>query len=692
MPCLIDFGRDICGRPDAAAAREWLCTNGLGGFASGTVAGVLTRRYHGLLVAALAPPLGRTLLVAKADETVEYAGLRRALGTNRWADGTVDPAGHRDLERFRLDGTTPVWTYAVADALLEKRVWMEPGANTTYVTWRLVRGGGPLALEARVFVNYRDYHATTRGDGWTMRVTPVPSGVSVVAYEGARPVLLLARADGGAAEVAPAHTWHHRFELSRERERGLDAQDDHLHAATVRATLGPGETLTLAASAEAAPSPDGAAAWRRRTAHEADVLERWRRAAGPAAPGWIEHLALAADQFVVRRPLPDDADGGRTLIAGYHWFGDWRRDTMIALPGLTLATGRPEIAARVLRTFARFVDRGMLPNRFPDGGEAPEYNTVDASLWYFEAVRAYRAATGDAGLVKELYPVLEEMVRRHVEGTRHGIRVDPADGLLASGEPGVQLTWMDAKVGDWVVTPRRGKAVEINALWYNALVAMAGFAGELGRPAARWESLAARVAASFDRFWNADRGCCFDVVDGPDGDDPALRPNQIFALALPESPLSAERQRAVVDACARRLLTSYGLRSLAPGERAYHGRYGGDALARDGAYHQGTVWAWLLGPFALAHARAHGDREAARAFLEPLAHHLGDYGLGSIAEVFDGDAPFAPGGCIAQAWSVAETLRAWRELSGPPPAPAPAARGESRRSVRVSKEPRARRR
>jgi predicted glycogen debranching enzyme len=351
------------------------------------------------------------------------------------------------------------------------------------------------------------------------------------------------------------------------------------------------------------------------------------------------------------------------VIAGYPWFGDWGRDTMIALPGLAVATGRTEVAGRILRTFAAFVDRGMLTNRFPDRGEAPEYNTADATLWYFEAIRACHAATGDDGLLKDLFPVLESVVEWHVRGTRYGIAVDPTDGLLRSGEDGVQLTWMDARVGDRVVTPRTGKAVELNALWYNALRAMASFARRLGRSAQRWDDRAARVATGFGRFWSERAGYCHDVIDGPDGDDLSLRPNQIFAVSLPASPLPADRQRGVVDACARHLLTSHGLRSLAPDDARYRGRYGGDPAARDGAYHQGTVWAWLLGPFALAHFRVHGDRDAARAFLEPLAHHLGDHGVGSIAEIFDGDPPFRPDGCIAQAWSVAETLRAWQALS-----------------------------
>jgi predicted glycogen debranching enzyme len=387
----------------------------------------------------------------------------------------------------------------------------------------------------------------------------------------------------------------------------------------------------------------------------------------------VRQLVLAADQFVARRPLADEPEG-MTVIAGYHWFGDWGRDTMIALPGLALATGRPDLAARVLRTFARFLDRGMLPNRFPDQGEAPEYNTVDATLWWFEAVRATHAATGDDGLLKDLWPALEAVVDWHRRGTRYGIAVDPVDGLLRAGEPGVQLTWMDAKVGDWVVTPRVGKPVEINALWYNALRAMAGFARRLHGSVRDWEAAADRVRDAFERFWCEPAGHCYDVLEGPGGDDRSLRPNQVFAVALPESPLSADRQRRVVDACACHLLTSHGLRSLAPGDPAYRGAYGGDQTQRDGAYHQGTVWGWLLGPFALAHARAHGDRQAARALLEPLGHHLADYGVGSIAEIFDGEPPFAPRGCVAQAWSVAETLRAWQALSGDGPARRGAAR------------------
>ncbi len=661
MSSPLAWGRETCGDLGAAESREWLCANGIGGFASGTVAGNPTRRYHGLLVAALQPPLGRTLLAAQVHETLEYDGQRQPLATSRWAGGTITPDGYRHNESFRLDGTTPIWTYACGDALVEKRVWMEPGANTPYVCYRVLRARGPVGLALRVLVNYRDYHSTTRAGDWEMAVARVPHGVRVTAFNGARPLVLLA----AGAEARPAHTWFRDFDLARESERGLDHLDDALHAVTFEAELAPGASLTLVASAEAAPALDGEAAWQRRGQHEARVLQRWM-AAGPqrpAAPGWIRQLVLAADQFIARRATPEDPEG-LTILAGYHWFGDWGRDTMIALPGLTLTTGRPEAARSILTTFARFVDRGMLPNRFPDAGEAPEYNTVDATLWYFEAIRAYHESTGDDGLLKELFGILEGIVAAHREGTRYGIRVDPADGLLASGEPGVQLTWMDARVGDWVVTPRTGKAIEVNALWYNALRAIASFAERLNKPAGEYRTLASRVAAGFERFWYGPGGYCHDVIDTPVGDDATLRPNQILAVSLPESPLSAERQRAVVDALASRLLTSCGLRSLSPEHPQYQGRYGGDQWARDGAYHQGTVWAWLLGPFALAHFRVYRDAGAARSFLLPLADHLGDHGVGSIAEIFDGDAPFRPGGCIAQAWSVSETLRAWHELGG----------------------------
>ena len=652
----MQLGRELCGVLPAGESGEWLCTNGIGGLASGTIAGFLTRRYHGLLIAALAPPLGRTLLVSKLDESVEYDGAKSPLFANRWADGTVDPHGYRAIERFRLDGTTPVWTYACLDALIEKRVWMEQGANTTYVRYRLLRARGPARVEIKALVNYRDYHGTSRGDGWEMRVERVAGGLRVVAFDGARPFVLLA----SDTETDQAHTWYRGFHLARERERGLQSDEDHLHVGTFRTVLTPGTALTFVLSAESAPSLDGEAAWLRRQQHEEELLARWRQGQPSAvqAPAWIKQLVLAADQFVVHRPTRMDPNG-KSVIAGYHWFNDWGRDTMISLPGLTLATERSEIARCILSTYARFVDQGMLPNRFPDEGEIPEYNTVDATLWYIEAIRAYHETTRDDEFLREVFSTIAEIIAWHQKGTRYQIRMDETDGLLYAGEAGMQLTWMDAKIGDWVVTPRIGKPVEVNALWYNALRSVAYFCRRLGRSAGEYDTLAARTHRGFERFWNQSAGCCFDVLDGPDGPDRTLRPNQVFAVSLPESPLPPFRQRAVVDACARHLLTSRGLRSLAPAHPDYRGHYGGDQRERDSAYHQGTVWGWLLGPFVFAHLRVYKDPVLACSFLDPMADHLVAYGVGTLAEIFDGDPPFRPDGCIAQAWTVAEVLHAW---------------------------------
>ncbi len=657
----IHFGREICGDLATAEKREWLVTNGIGGFASGTVAGLQTRRYHGLLIAALKPPLGRTLLASHLQETIQYDGRRYDLHSFRWAGGSVSPEGFHLVESFRLEGTTPVWSYSFGDALLEKRIWMEQGANTTHVSYTLARGCHPLRVEIKAFVNYRDYHSCTRAGDWRMSIERTDNGLRVSAFDGATPFYLLSQ----TAEAEPAHDWYYNFDLASERYRGLDDREDHLHAGTFRGALTLGETLTIVTSTDAAPNLDGISTHFAQRAHEKALLDNWSAAkpeASSEAPGWVRQLVLAANQFVVSRALADDSDG-LSLIAGYHWFGDWGRDTMIALPGLTLATGRPEISARILRTFARFVDHGMLPNVFPDAGETPEYNTADATLWYFETVRQYVEATGDLNLLRELYPVLQEIIDFHVNGTRYQIHVDPNDGLLYAGEAGVQLTWMDAKVGDWVVTPRIGKPVEINALWLNALSSMRKFAQLLGRSSAAHEYLLKRTRKGFHRFWNEAAQCCFDVLDGPNGNDPSIRPNQIFAVALSETTLTSEQQKAVVDTCARHLLTSHGLRSLAPDDPQYGGRYGGSPIDRDGSYHQGTVWAWLLGPFALAHLRVYNDPARAGQFLDPMADHLNVHGLGSISEIFDGDAPFQPRGCIAQAWSVAEVLRAWTKIA-----------------------------
>jgi len=675
----MQFGRDICGQLPLAERREWLVTNGIGGYACGTIAGTLTRHYHGLLNAALKPPLDRTLLLAKVDETVVYGEQTYSLNCDRWADGTVTPHGYQHLERFALEGTIPTWYYAWRDALLIKRVWMEQGANTTYVRYDLKRASAPVCLSLKALVNHRKHHHSTRGQDWTMHIEPIDlglregetvpgkTGIKVTAFEGAAPLYVVS--DRGTC--TPHHEWHWGYDLPVERYRGIDPHDDHLHGGTFAIDLSEGEQITLVATTESPERVPLAGAIARQQSHEQHLRDRWqgtRHRTTATTPAWLEQLVLAADQFVVARSTVGEASG-KTVIAGYPWFGDWGRDTMIALPGLAIATGRPELARPILRTFAHYVDQGMLPNVFPEAGDRPAYNTVDATLWYFEAIRQYYAVSHDDPLLKELFPVLTDIIHWHQRGTRYGIHLDE-DGLLYAGDGEWQLTWMDAKADDWVVTPRTGKAVEINALWYNALLIMAQFAEQLGVSAVPYREMATRTRQGFQRFWSDALGYCQDVLDTPTGGaDAALRPNQIFAVALPTQAdygpalLTPPQQQAVVDTVAQHLLTSYGLRSLSPTHPDYCGHYGGDRIARDGCYHQGTVWSWLIGPFVQAHLRVYQNPAIARTFLAPLADHLRDGCIGTLSEIFDGDAPFAPRGAFAQAWSVAEVLRSWNAIA-----------------------------
>ena len=667
LPALA-VGREVCGLWDTASRREWLVTDGTGAYATGTVAQARTRRYHGHLVVALQPPVARTLVVGAIAEGVATTTGRQWLHSQEWAGGSIDPRGHELIEEFALDGTLPVWRFALAGgAYLEKRLWMPALSQSTVVTYTLVEApsGGRVRLELRPLLAWRDHHgAFTAGQDPAVAVDAdsvrarFPAGAIVV------------RASHGSWERSG--DWYRRHLLGQEWERGLSAIEDLYAPATLTAELGLGDTLALTLAADGVGDPDrrpDPAKWsmslQAERERQASLLER---AALGAPPWWVRRLVLAADQFVVA------LDRGHTVIAGYPWFSDWGRDTMIALPGLALATGRDEVAASLLRTFAAHIDQGMLPNRFTEAGNAPVYNTVDAALWYVEAVRAYVDATGDEALVDELWPALEEIVRWHLFGTRHGIRVDPADGLLRAGEPGVQLTWMDAKVGDWVVTPRIGKPVEVNALWYNALRSLEMWASTRS---SRHDhaALAQRVAASFERFWDPDGRYLVDVLDGPGGDDRSLRPNQLLAVSLEHSPLDATRAAAVVETCLRDLRTSLGPRSLSPDDPEYRNIYAGDAAERDSAYHRGTVWPWLIGPLVAAHLRVHRDPVAARALLTPLRHHLLDAGLGSVSEIADGDPPHLPRGCPWQAWSVSEALRAWLLTSRRPSTGETAQRG-----------------
>jgi len=649
---MIQFKQEICGNLDAALRREWLETNGLGGFASSTIIGLNTRRYHGLLVAATKPPVGRFLLLSKLEETLFIEGQAFELSANRYP-GVVHPQGFRYLKQFRLD-PFPVFTYEIEGIEIEKSVFMIQGENSTVVHYELKKNNHPespknLWLELRPLIAFRDYHNATHENGAISRDVEERSDLaSVSPYQGL-PSLYLAH---NAVDLRKTGDWYRNFEYDAERERGLDFSEDLFNPLVLRFDLRLRRQASVIASTE---QRDVA-----KVEYRESEITRRRNAklSSPVEDDFVQTLAAAADQYIVSR------GDQKTVIAGYHWFSDWGRDTMIALPGLTLPTGKHEVARSILRTFAKHADQGMLPNRFPDAGETPEYNTVDATLWFFEAARAYLAYTGDLEFVRdELYPVFADIVLWHVRGTRYGIKVDPS-GLLSSGEPGVQLTWMDAKVGDWVVTPRRGKPVEIQALWYNALCIMEDLAHKFGDDAGqkRYRNMAAVANWAFNRlFWNEKTGCLYDVVNGG-SPDPSIRPNQIFAVSLPHSMLSPERAKSVVEKVQEHLLTPYGLRSLAPSDPQYRGRYTGGPTERDGAYHQGTVWPWLMGPFIAAYVKVNGDSDVAHrqaaAWLAPLKDHLADGGLGHISEILDGDAPQRPCGCIAQAWSVAEILRA----------------------------------
>ncbi len=670
----VSFGRAICSDIAPSTQREWLITNGLGSYGCGTISGILTRCYHGLLVAALSPPLGRTLLLTKLDEVVQYQGMSYPLSCDRWSGGTTTGHGYRNLQSFRLEGTTPTWTYACADALIEKRVWMQPGEDTTYTRYTLLCASAPLTLRLKAIVNYRDHHSTTQsvneGKTWKIQTKAHPRGLKVQAFESSTPFYILA----SKGQLVPANRWYQHYFLTQENYRGLSHLDDHFNAATLKTALSVGESLTVVGSTHPAPNLDGETALKIREDYENNLFnlsqfgkqfgEQFSEQFGESQPA-IKQLVLAADQFIVNRKTGDEA--GKTIIAGYPWFGDWGRDTMIALPGLTLTTGRPEIARPILRTFARYLSQGMLPNNFPEANDTPGYNTVDAILWYFEAIRAYYDATQDIELLRELFPALRAVIDWHVRGTRYNIQVDSSDGLLYAGEPTEQLTWMDAKVDDWVVTPRTGKPIEINALWLNALYCMARFAEDLGESEDEYTRLAMQASEGFERFWHLSKGYCYDVIDGPDGHDSSLRPNQIFAVSLPYvAHFSPEQEKAIVDVCAQQLLTSHGLRSLTPNHPDYIGIYGGDRYKRDGAYHQGTVWSWLIGPFVQAHLKVYKNPKLARAFLTPLTQHLRAGCVGTLSEIFDGDAPFTPRGAFAQAWSVAEVLRAWQLIEEHP--------------------------
>jgi predicted glycogen debranching enzyme len=633
---------------DFALRREWLETNGLGGFASSTVVGMNTRRYHALLTAATKPPVGRIVMLSKFEETVIIGARRYELSVNRYP-GALHPQGYRLLTEFRLD-PLPTFTWDLDGIEMRKRVFMVHGENTTVIQYET---NAECMLELRPLIAFRDYHSLTHRNGSLNGTLDLSDSTIAIRPYADLPALYFAH---NARQIERAEDWYMNLQYGVERERGLDFEEDLYNPFVARFGLTSRHSAEMIVST--APQTAGSAPLlRSREIRRRDgVLE-----ASPSDDPLILELVAAADQFIAAR---GDLD---TIIAGYHWFSDWGRDTMIALPGIALVTGRFNTAKRILRAFAAAIDRGMLPNRFPDGGETAEYNSVDATLWFVEAIRAYLEYTGDERFViDELYPVLRDIIQWHLCGTRCGIHVD-SDGLLVSGEPGSQLTWMDVRIGERAVTPRDGKPVEVQALWYNALCIQRDLAGRCGDAPREvfLRELAALARKSFNAlFWNQDAGCLYDVVTA-DARDPSIRPNQIFAVSLHHSMLDDSRAASVVEVVRRELLTSVGLRTLSPGHPAYRPRYGGDVVSRDSAYHQGTVWPWLIGPFMTAFIKVNGKSIAARneaaQWFRAFSEHLLSAGLGQISEVADGDEPHRPGGCIAQAWNVAELLRAAAE-------------------------------
>jgi predicted glycogen debranching enzyme len=689
-------GRDICSNVQAGLDRDWLVTNGIGGYASASIVGATTRNYHGLLVAAIHPPVERFVMVTKIDEEVTLpGGIQFKLGVNEYQDGTIDPHGNNYLDFVLLDGDVPRFTYLLNKRLtLEKRIWMEYGQNTTYVQYSLhgsfdediERSNQEITLTLFPFCLYRDYHSTTIGsESWRFTVENQGNRCTVQAYEGAPSLAMIAKP---SVTFTTTGMWYWHVLHRRARERGLSATEDVYQPGKFRVKIAPGMHITLILSCEQELPADVGSDQHEEYAVQA-LTRHYRRmkqllaVADRSIPELQQQdpifarLVVAADQFIVARPeqTNDGAIGNaplaltpdrKTIIAGYPWFTDWGRDSMISLPGLLLHTGRFSEARGLLKAFASFTHNGLIPNRFPDGSEAPEYNTADATLWMFYALARYLDIVGDWSLVKDLFPTLQDIITWHIHGTDYGIGVDPNDGLLHAGAPGIQLTWMDAKVGDTVITPRWGKPVEVNALWYYALTCMETWAVRLSIDATDYSRMRDRVRQHFAaRFWYGAGGYLYDVVDvegKSDENDASLRPNQLFAASLTRDLLSDAQVKSMLQHVTDHLLTPLGLRSLSPDDPHYHRYFNGPPSERDEAYHQGTAWPWLIGAYIDVYLRVHNDRATAKQLLRPFVDHLWDACLGTLSEVVEPEPPYTPAGCFAQAWSVAEVLRCWQML------------------------------
>lgn len=642
---------------ESSTSSEWLITNGLGGFASGTVAGINTRRYHGLLIAAPGGP-DRYLLLAQLHEEVQVGEDSCQLGAFAYRDDSIHPRGFEFLQRFTLY-PNPTWIYAARSWILEKRIAMDYGQNTVMVGYRLLTAPTKIRLVLRPFVAARHYHATQRCHG--VRFT-VDHGSLATRLRATKDVPELWLASSGAFE--PGETWYDNVTYAVEASRGLDHEEDLFVPGTFVTDLETGDEAWFVATSEATPTESLTVkismfqGCESVTPRQVKLLQQAGRPTGA-----IANLVVAADAYVIQRR------GSASIVAGYPWFTDWGRDAMICIPGLLLATGRSDEALEVLTTFAEAESDGLIPNRFPDSSETPEYNTVDASLWFIYACYKYLRYTGDVAGMKPLWPAITAIIKGYQRGTRFGIGVDER-GLVRTDAPGLQLTWMDAKVGDWVVTPRQGYPVEVTALWYNALrcAALIGREWDAAFSAACRERAELTAMHFLPSFWLPEQGYLADVVTQDGKTDSSLRPNQLFALSLPYPLCSEDRARLIVRRVWEDLLTPVGLRSLSYRDALYEPVYQGDQWARDSAYHRGTVWAWLIGPFVSAYRYAFGQSPAtegvAMHMIAPLLDQLTEAGLGHVSEVFDGEPPYRPGGCFAQAWSVAELLRLWVEEFG----------------------------
>lgn len=647
-------------------SHEWLVTNGLGGYSSGTVMQIATRRYHGIFVPHLPSPRGRTMVIPRLDEALDVEGTTIRLSGAEHADGRLDADIFKHLTAFRREWQTPIWRFSCHGREVLKRVIMPYGQNTVHVQYRL-EAGDAVTLRLRPFVTFRMSDAPlSEARKPPFLLTMIRERYEMPLCEGVASLKLCLRPQAGVfvADAYISREVSYRVDRDRGSPHVEDLESpgyftvrlDREHPVSFVASMEPWENLQY----------DADAIFSAERARLQKLVSRIGRAPGDRLETL---LALAADQFIVfpgsrmeeHALAQASGDEARTVIAGYYWFTDWGRDTMISLEGLTLCTGRHREARAILRTFACYIKDGLIPNLFPEGERTGLYHTADATLWFFHALDRYYEVTGDRDTLRVLYPALKDVMEHHVKGTVFGIGVDEHDGLLRAGAPGYALTWMDAKVEDWVVTPRRGKPVEIQGLWYNAVRLMGQWADDFDERTDRWEGLAKQIEDSFnDRFWYSSGGYLYDIVDGEAGDDPTLRPNQILTMSLRYPVLRKDRWAPVLAVMRDKLLTPFGLRSLAPGHRDYKAMYFGDLRARDAAYHQGTVWVWLIGHFIDASLKAGVNRSECRRVLETFDSHLTDDGIGTISEIFDADPPYAPRGCMAQAWSVAEVLRAYQ--------------------------------